>query len=452
MSPLDDELRGLLHARAGTVSPAPDPLTGIEQRAARMRRNRVAATVAGAALAVTAVAVGVPALVSDHDRAGGTQFATPGASASASPPPTATPSPDALDPAQPWPYRGDAAVLGNSTLDTVRRDWATRHPASTLTPLYGHVYEPSGRPEIVFLSRDAGGDRWGVSTTSPSGTSFLADEPLPADTSVLMAPLPGDEVPRLLVLAGPNTGDMSYALDGQSFHTYVGTDPGVAFVPLQGDTSQDAVRVLPGNGDAAHPVFLGPAPDAPPGTTPPTGAPSNALQWMPRGETPSADLMSKAELAFAQAGGNPAAKVTAKVLYAGSTADGHHYVFFQAWTPGQKARTAGYGIDPQGTGTPFYGPLIGAEPSLLAFDAGGNQGKELLILLPRPGVGRVRYAPSSSAPFQDVASGRSSINDVALIDRDPKATSDRVEVHAGDDSIVLTAPVMTLLCGASGCG
>ena len=450
MSPLDDELRGLLSARAGTVDPSPDPLAGIERRAGRMRRNRVVASVAGAALAVTAVAFGVPALVTDRDRAGGTQFATP--SPSASPSPSSTRAPDALDPAQPWPYRGDSALLAGATLEPLRRDWSGRHPDSVLTPLYGHTYEPSGRPEIVFLSRAADGDRWGVGTTSAGGPAFLVDEPLPADTSVLMATLPGDEAPRLLVLAGPHTGEMSYALDGKSFHTRVGTDPGVAFIALMGDTSQDAVRVLPFNGDAAHPVFLGPAPDAPAGTTPPTGAPANALQWLPRGETPSADLMRKAELAFAQAGGDPAAQVTAKVLYAGSTSDGSHYVFFQAWTPGQKARTAGYEIDPQGAGTPFYGPLIGAEPPLLAFDAAGVQGKELLILLPRPGVGRVRYAPSSSAPFQDVASGRSSINDVALIDRDPKASSDRVEVHDGDDSILLTAPVMTLLCGASGCG
>ena len=40
-----------------------------------------------------------------------------------------------------------------------------------------------------------------------------------------------------------------------------------------------------------------------------------------------------------------------------------------------------------------------------------------------------------------------------MIDRDPKATSDRLEVLDGDGMHVLyRGPVQPLLCGASGCG
>ena len=62
MSPIDDELRTALQRRATGVAPSPDPLAGIERRAGRMRRNRVAASVAGTVLAVAAVATAVPLL------------------------------------------------------------------------------------------------------------------------------------------------------------------------------------------------------------------------------------------------------------------------------------------------------------------------------------------------------------------------------------------------------
>src|SRR3954468_16455966 len=107
MTPLDDELRSLLHSRADGVAPAPDPLGGIERRAKRMRRNRVGASVAGSALVVAAIAVAVPTLVPDRDGA---------SSVANTPTPTATPAdvptrnhgPSDLDPAHPWAYRGDA--------------------------------------------------------------------------------------------------------------------------------------------------------------------------------------------------------------------------------------------------------------------------------------------------------------------------------------------------------
>src|SRR4051794_37891147 len=116
MTPIDDELRSLLHARADVLTPAADPLGGVERRARRMRRNRVAASVAGAALAVSAVAVAVPFLRPGDD-GGTTQFATQLPSSQASPSPATVPA-GALDPQHPWAYRGDPSVLRNGNVET----------------------------------------------------------------------------------------------------------------------------------------------------------------------------------------------------------------------------------------------------------------------------------------------------------------------------------------------
>ena len=51
-----------------------------------------------------------------------------------------------------------------------------------------------------------------------------------------------------------------------------------------------------------------------------------------------------------------------------------------------------------------------------------------------------------------MASGRSDLTPVGLVDRDPKATADRVQVHRGDDSVILTEGIAKLTCGAKECG
>jgi len=261
MSPLDDELRSLLHSRADLLSPAPDPLVGIERRAARMRRTRVASSMVAAAMAVGVVALAVPSVVHDHAARTEQVATTP-----PTPSPVPTPSPSSagaaedgvLNPADPWVYRGNRNVIAD--VSTLQAEWSAVHPGAQLTPLYGEVYESSQKPQITFAST-GGGDRWGVATSSEAGWTFLHDEVLTSGTKVLMAALPADEVPRLLVIAAPTTGQLEYAKDGSSFGPIAGRLPGVGYVPLEGDTSGDAVRVLDGNGDIDHPVFQGPAPD-----------------------------------------------------------------------------------------------------------------------------------------------------------------------------------------------
>lgn len=271
MTPIDDELRHLLSARANDVVPGPDPLTGIERRAGRMRRNRTVAAIAGSAVAVAAIALAVPTLLPDHDDAA--QMATTPTPTTSAPTPIAGAA--VLDPAHPWAYRGVPTLARSTELASLRAEWTAKHPGSAAPqPLFGQVYEPSQRPEIVFVA----GDRWGMATSSAAGWAFPVDQPLAAGTRVLMAALPGDEVPRLLVVAAPSTGDISYAPDGRSFSSVPMVQPGVAFHALEGDTSQDVVRVLDGDGDLAHPVFQGAAPDLARPTASPPGRPAEPTQ------------------------------------------------------------------------------------------------------------------------------------------------------------------------------
>jgi hypothetical protein len=446
MTPLDDELRSLLHARADVLSPAPDPMAGIERRAKGMRRNRVAASVAGAALTVAAIAIAVPSLVPDREGA-----VVPGNSASATPsaPTAGSYRPSELDPEHPWEYRGAAELVIPTERAALQDQWAAKHPGSTLTPLFGQVYEPWQQTEIVFVS--SAPYRWGVATSSEAGWTFLPDEDLPAHSTTLMAVLPGDQTPRLLVLAAASTGDMSYAKDGRSFHTIVGPAPGVGFVPLQGDTSRDAVRVLDGDGDIDHPVFEGPAPDAVNSSGPmQTFKPVNYLGWQTRG-TVDARTESQAVSAFAQAKGTTDDQVGHHVLWGGTDKSGRNLVFMEAWVAGGTAQTFGF----VSTGEPFLGPVIGKSPDVLAYLASGapGTGTDVLVVLPRLGAGPFSYAVSATAPYRQVGNARSDLENVAVIYRDPKATSDRLKVLDGDGMKVLyDGAVQPLLCGASSCG
>jgi hypothetical protein len=459
MSPLDDELRSLFHARADGLAPSPDPTAGIERRAKRMRRNRVAASVAGTALAVTAIAIAVPALRPDSD-GGPTQFAPPGPSAPATVDPTAPVSPGnglTLDPRHPWAYRGDTSLIAGDNLTSLRSEWAGKHPGSSLTPLFGQIYPPSNQPEIVFVASSQGNDRWGVATSSHAGWEFSPELTLPADSRVLMTALPGDEVPRLLIVASPKTGQISYAPDGTTWRDYPGPEVGVAFMPLEGDTSKDKVRVLDGNGDLGNPVFVGSAPDAgnaAGGVAPTSTTPANLLGWAPRGSSPSTAALDEATAAFAQSVGAKVADVGTAVLFGGHDKAGRELVLLQAWIHGSDAHTFGWARDGKGFTEPFLGPVTGKGPALLAYvvSAGPGQNRDTLVLLPQPGAGAVSYAPSASARYTVVASGRSDLNPVGVIERDPKATADRVKVQQADGSTLFEGPVQPLLCGASSCG
>jgi hypothetical protein len=454
MTPLDEELRSLLNSRADLLSPSPDPLAGIERRAKRMRRNRVAASVAGTALAVAAIAVAVPSLVPDRGGNDGVFATTPPSSqASASPASSGQLPPSALDPQNPWDYRGNRAVIKGNELVTLQSEWATANPGATLTPLYGEIFGSSQQPQVTFVSTGGGADRWGVATSSHAGWTWLYVAPLAYGTEALMAPLPADEVWRLLIVAAPTTGQIEYAKDGRTFAPLTGVAadiPGVAYAPLEGDTSTDAVRVLDGNGDIRNPVFVGPAPDANTPTTGTEARPANYLDWPTRG-TVDARLESQAVSAYAQSKGATDAEVGHHVLWGGTDKAGRNLLFMEAWVIGGDAQTFGF----VSTGEPFLGPVITKNPDVLAYLASGAPGTttDVLVVLPRLGAGPFSYAVSATAPYRQVGNARSDLENVAVVYRDPKATSDRLKVLDGDGMKVLyDGAVQPLLCGASSCG
>jgi hypothetical protein len=448
MSPIDDELRALLSDRASAVPPAPDPLGGIERRAKRMRRNRVAASVAGTALAVAAVALTVPALLPDRDEPAVVATQLPSSAAS---PSAGALSPAALDPQHPWPYRGDPAVVAGSELVTLRAEWSAKHPGTTLTPLFGQVYEPSAKPEIVFVSTAQGDDRWGVATSSESGWDFRYDEALPFGTKVLMAVLPGDEVPRLLVVAAPSTGDLAYAADGTSFTSMAALAPGVGVHPLEGDTAKDAVRVLDGNGDLDHPVFEGPAPDAGAGSdgAPTSTTPANLLDWPTRGTVAPA-VETAVSAGYAKAVAAKPADVELKVLLSGMDGTGRTIVLAQGWVHGNDARNYLWWGSSDGTGGEgLLGKPTDVGPAaLVALVPAQGKGVQTLVVVGEPTAAHVGYTSTPTGAFNTVEGGGA-----VLIDRSTDAPAgDRIRLTDKAGGLLFRSDVQQAVCTTMVCG
>lgn len=432
MTPLDDELRAAMHARADVLTPAPDPLAGIEARARGLRRRRVTATVAGAALAVAAIAVAVPSLV-DRDRAD----RAPGYA-------TRTAGPDgSLDPASPWPFRGKALTGG--TLAHVRDEWQVMHPGSTLTPLFAQVWEPSGQEEAAFVASGPDGSRYGFVSGSESGADFRYDEPLPAGTTELAFALPGDEVGRLLVVTAPGS-TVDYAPDGSTYQPLTALADGVATGPREGVPGTDRLRVTAPDGSS----HVRPVPAA-------ESVPANVVSWPTRGSDESA-LLAAAKAAVAPSLQATADTLDLKVLFGGSTDSGVHFVMGQVWRRGDAAaHSFSYAEGGSNGPEPFVGPVTGQDPALLAWLVGSLPGTttDLLVVVPRIGAGQVSYDSDGAGAFRPVANGRSDLNGIGLVDRSRTATTDRLEVLDGDgnlDQPLYRGPVQPLLCGLKGCG
>lgn len=421
MSPIDDELRAMLQSRATDISPAPDPLGGIESRARGLRHRRAATAMAGAAAVVAAVAVAVPLALDSDTR---TAVRTPAQSA--------TPVADAwaLDAQHPWAFRGSR---DDAALATFASDYATAHPGASVSPLWGEVYEPSRRYEAALVAHGADGDRYAFAVAAPGGTDFVVDQPLPEDTSALALIVPGDEAKRLVVVASPEVDRIQYAPHGTTYTDLAELAPGVAVGPAVGSAAA-AYRVLAADSSV---VASGPV-TATPDT--PAGDPGNVLAtWVHRG---SAQTITDAAVVKAFGGGHY------RSLYDG-TSHGLSFTIGQAWRDGD---AAAHTVALDSSGVFFLGPETPVDPWVLGAVFSTGSPTDLLVLLPRPGAGRIGYSPTATGAFGDVASGRSDLNPVGLVDRDPKATGDRVQVHRGDDSVILTEGIATLTCGAKDCG
>jgi hypothetical protein len=416
MSPIDDQLRALLQSRADDVAPAPDPLGGIASRARGLRRRRMIASAAGAAVVVAGVAVAVPLAVGGG---GGTAVRLPGETPTAD----ASPSGGSLDPAHPWAPRGQA-------LTQEQRDGCNCSPLFALqtgpwTDIFGVSTDPS-RSGLVH---------WHMSSTLRVITTPTVTA-LPADLRVLSWALDG----QLVAIAAPDA-TVEYASEGDGYQQIsgVGQAPaGVGVVPLDAEDPNDSLRVREADGTQ----IVQPAPDWMPANL---TTPVNVLAtWVHRGDPqsiPDATVVTAFDNASGGTGGHY------RSLYDG-TRNGLRFTLGQAWDDGATAaQTVAY----DSSGAFFLGPQTPRDPWVLGavFAAGG---KDLLVLLPRPDAGRVGYSPDATSAFTDVASGRSDLQSVGLVDRDPRAQADRVQVHRGDDSVILTEGIDKLTCAAKECG
>jgi hypothetical protein len=441
MSPLDDQLRAAMHARADVLAPSPDPLAGIEARARGIKRRRAAASVAGAALAVTAVAFVVPAL-DLGGRAKPATFATQGPRVS---------SAYALDPAAPWAYRGTAAAKAD--LAAVQSAWAARHPGSTLTPLFGQVYEPAATAELAFVATGGSdGPRYGfVHVPTAAAPSFVYDEPLASGTAALPFALEGDEGrARLVVVAAPGVTRFEYAAGGVTYAPMTALASGVAIAAQQGTPWAAALRVTAPDGTV---LLQGDAPDQGAGSQ---NVPANVLtSWPTRGTVADGPDQKALLTSFAKAFGRTPDKAVYRALYTG-TSGGVRYTVGQAWFSGEtKAYDVSYATG--GTQGPafFLGRATAGAPAVLAFVLSDLPGSpsELLVVVPQPRTGEISYAGDATVAFAAVPGWAA--RGVALIDRDPKARNDRLQVLDGNGDLsapTYQGPVGALLCGYSSCG
>ena len=443
MSPLDDQLRAALHGRADVLTPAADPLAGIERRARGLQRRRLAAAVTGAALAVAAIAIAVPSLTSSQPANRPAQVAGP--------------SPWTLDAAKPWPYRGDRAALGELT--DFKAAWSARHPGSTLTPLFGRIYESSRKAEVAFVaSGGSAGSRYGFAQATNAGPMIRYDSPLAGGTGALPFALYGDEgVLQKIVVAAPGVTSFEYAGDGTTYAPMAVIADGVAITGMAGLTAVDQLRVTAPDGTV---VFQGNAPDGPSDNATPAGTPANVLvSWPERGATLDAATKKQITTTFATALNRPAAQANYRPLYTGTTADGIRYSYGQAWfTDESAAYDVGYSTRPNAG---FYlGPPTPKTPEVRAFLLGAEKGAttNLLVVIPSPRTTQVLYADNATGPFRPV-NGRAVDDGVVVINRafsGAGAGVDRLQLLTGNGDPatdkIFQGNVVLLLCGVKECG
>ena len=461
MSPLDDELRQALQGRAAVLLPAADPLSGIERRAGRIRRTRAATAVAGSALAVAALALVGPVLTPTSSSAPVVPATPPSTGPTVAPDPSRAPStvpgPSALSYAlsldAPWAYRGEA--VPPSLVSDVRAALDGDQPAFVV-PLFGQTYEPSGRFELVYAAVVGQERRWGVARASDAGPELVVDRALAPGTLSLAAALAGDEVRRLLVVASPEVSRIEYAPDADSLYSEIsGNTVGVGVTALDGDLATDRYRLVafdgtelqraPAPGDAAAPE--------PPATQDP---PANLLDWPSRG-TRSHGPSDVAVLdAYAAGAGAEGSDMSYRPLFTGSTDGGLRFTFGQAWVAGRPADTVGLvvgGVQDQF----FLGSTTPDDPAVLAYLVCCQPGStvDLLVVVPQPGTGQVLYDDDATGELRPVGTGQDFLDGVVLVDRDPKALTDRLELLDGDgdlDRPSFEGPVASLLCARKGCG
>jgi hypothetical protein len=274
---------------------------------------------------------------------------------------------------------------------------------------------------------------------------------LPTDLRALTWALAGGDghPARLVVIAAPDA-TVEYASNGRGYQPIsdIGQAPkGIGLVPIEADDPNDTIRITEADGT----VFTQ---DAPNWTPPPGSPPSNLVTWIHRGDAsqqpPTADVVH----AFTQATGHTDDSKSHYVSLYDGEVKGVRYTIGQAYYDGDtKAHTFGYTT----TGQVFLGPDTPMDTDLIALlvDSIPGSSTDLLVLVPRPGTGQLSYSPDATTPFSPVASGRSDLNGIGLVDRSRTATTDRIEQLDGDgnlDNPIYRGPVQPFLCADKECG
>ena len=453
MAPLDDELRAALRTRADALAPSPDPLAGIERRARGIRRRRIAASVAGAALAVSAVAVGATAL-QPAGRPGPAPFASP----------SVAPSGAAVTSQRPRNAEGWPTLAGTSAFDVlVKTTWAAAHRAKpadvSLEVLYRGVTGDAGQVGAYQLWTSVTPARIVIAAATNGRTLLLTDE-VAKHLIAYRAIVPGLAVPWVVVVGSPDLVKIEYAENGVDFVQQPGTRTALFARTGPNSTKQDEVRLLDRKGFSYTTPANPPGPtDGAPGTS--DGEPTNLLgSWPERGDASAGPDVGELKTRFAQARNRAgeASKAQYRSLWSSMTTSGVRYTVGQAWFTGDPT-AIGVSFATGGTNGPafFLGRATPADPALLAFviDSLPGATTDLLVVVPRPGTGQVSYAATATGRFTPEASGRSDLNGVGLIDRSRTASGDRLEILDGDgnlDKPLYRGPVTPLLCGQKGCG
>lgn len=271
MTPIDDELRTSLRRQADGVVPLADPLAGVERRAGRIRRRRVATAVTGTALAVAAVAVAVPVGMA-HLRTGSSNeggYASGGSRPSTASTPATAPPGAGSDPRQlrnfvDWLPRGGGVNDPHERFDAeVGRLWSKAHHTEPNRSGINRLWSqrlPDGSWAGVWQlwpleSRTA---YTVVGQRLPDGRTFIVlDQVTPKGVKEISSVLAGGAFPHVVVLGQPRTGQISYAADGRRFRPvehlqgFVGGDGWAVFDrtgPAIGQKLPDLIEVLNGDG------------------------------------------------------------------------------------------------------------------------------------------------------------------------------------------------------------
>ena len=434
MSPLDDELPAALHGRARVLPASPDPLAGIERRAARLRRRRVAASVAGSALAVAAVALVVPAVSGAPDRT------VPAPVASA--PPRTVPSPEAvpgLSPeAVPSPDgRPGNAVAWGTPLEARDAAWLEQWRATRgrTGPVSGEVlFRGTTNDSVtvhVYQLWTAGEEAHAVvAHSSEAGPEVVRDTELPRSAVAVDAVVPGTEYPALVIAHDPALVDVEYAADGAAFTPIEDEDARGVITERTGPSgaAPDRVRLRDATGTVGYvgDVWTG---------TPVMGASPAGLDperpWPVRGDASLVDGSDRAALARSWAGRHdvPADDVTVTPLFVqryepSSTVEAVVLVEGPAgeWSWGVAAERDGGWI--------WYaegGPADGLPVIVAALP--GDEGVARLLLVASPASGSATYGPRKDA-YRELAQLADGVF-TGPLDGDPATDQYQVRDRAG---------------------